>query len=198
MPPTCRCNERCSHHAALSPPSPVRSTPRTPPPLTATPSAPRHSAPPRPPSSDPLYRPTSVPALTPRASTPGPAPAPRRAARRSAALPPCHPASPPPAPPPAARCPSRARRRVEHVDCVNFSSGYTSIASYIVLHVLRASPSLAQVVRMLAAVVAVFAALWLPYRGMLVYNSFATLFQKDKFMDLWFLMFAKTCVYINR
>ncbi|XP_046403019.1 thyrotropin-releasing hormone receptor-like [Ischnura elegans] len=50
---------------------------------------------------------------------------------------------------------------------------------------------------MLAIVVAVFATLWLPYRGMLVYNSFAILFSKEKFMDLWFLMFAKTCVFIN-
>ncbi|KAL1124517.1 hypothetical protein AAG570_001143 [Ranatra chinensis] len=51
---------------------------------------------------------------------------------------------------------------------------------------------------MLSVVVAVFAVLWLPYRGMLVYNSFATMFNRPPFMDLWFLMFAKTCVYINR
>ncbi|KAK9510175.1 hypothetical protein O3M35_005016 [Rhynocoris fuscipes] len=50
---------------------------------------------------------------------------------------------------------------------------------------------------MLAVVVAVFAVLWLPYRGLLVYNSFMTLFEKSPFMDLWYLMFAKTCVYIN-
>uniref|UniRef100_A0A1B6F286 G-protein coupled receptors family 1 profile domain-containing protein n=1 Tax=Cuerna arida TaxID=1464854 RepID=A0A1B6F286_9HEMI len=50
---------------------------------------------------------------------------------------------------------------------------------------------------MLAMVVAVFATLWLPYRGLLVYNSFAILFSKPKYMDLWFLMFAKTCVFIN-
>nr|QGT41395.1 EFLamide receptor [Locusta migratoria] len=54
-----------------------------------------------------------------------------------------------------------------------------------------------QVVRMLAAVVAAFAALWLPYRGLLVYNSFATLLSGDKYMDLWFLLFAKTCVFVN-
>lgn len=51
---------------------------------------------------------------------------------------------------------------------------------------------------MLIVVVVVFAALWLPYRGMLVYNSFAMMFEKERFMDLWFLMFAKTCVFINR
>ncbi|XP_047000932.1 somatostatin receptor type 3-like [Schistocerca americana] len=50
---------------------------------------------------------------------------------------------------------------------------------------------------MLAAVVVVFATLWLPYRGLLVYNSFATLFSGTKYMDLWFLLFAKTCVFIN-
>lgn len=55
-----------------------------------------------------------------------------------------------------------------------------------------------QVVKMLAMVVAVFATLWLPYRGLLVYNSFAILLDKEKYMDLWFLMFAKTCVFINR
>ncbi|XP_068083488.1 thyrotropin-releasing hormone receptor-like [Anabrus simplex] len=53
------------------------------------------------------------------------------------------------------------------------------------------------VVRMLLVVVIVFITLWLPYRGLLVYNSFATLLNKKKFMDLWFLMFAKTCIYIN-
>ena len=55
-----------------------------------------------------------------------------------------------------------------------------------------------QVVKMLVAVVVIFAALWLPYRGMLVYNSFATMYSRPSFLDLWFLMFAKTCVYINR
>nr|CAD7392223.1 unnamed protein product [Timema cristinae] len=54
-----------------------------------------------------------------------------------------------------------------------------------------------RVVKMLAMVVFVFATLWLPYRGMLVYNSFAMLFSRKRFMDLWFLMFAKTCIYIN-
>ena len=51
---------------------------------------------------------------------------------------------------------------------------------------------------MLVVVTLVFATLWLPYRGMLLYNSFATLYMYDRFMDLWFLMFAKTCIYINR
>ena len=50
---------------------------------------------------------------------------------------------------------------------------------------------------MLVTVVTLFALLWLPYRSMLVYNSFAQT-PEEKYMDLWFLMFAKTCVYINR
>ena len=50
-----------------------------------------------------------------------------------------------------------------------------------------------KVVKMLACVVMIFATLWLPYRGMLVYNSFV----KKPFFDLWYLMFAKTCIYIN-
>ncbi|XP_037077041.1 thyrotropin-releasing hormone receptor-like [Pollicipes pollicipes] len=54
----------------------------------------------------------------------------------------------------------------------------------------------AQVIKMLLTVVSLFALLWLPYRSMLVYNSFAQT-PADKYMDLWFLMFAKTCVYIN-
>jgi len=51
---------------------------------------------------------------------------------------------------------------------------------------------------MLVMVVVIFAVLWLPYRGMVVYNSFQAMFGQETFMDLWFLMLAKTCVYINR
>ena len=51
---------------------------------------------------------------------------------------------------------------------------------------------------MLITVVLIFALLWLPYRGMVVYNSFAAMYGAETFMDLWFLMLAKTCVYINR
>ncbi|CAG7728099.1 unnamed protein product [Allacma fusca] len=54
-----------------------------------------------------------------------------------------------------------------------------------------------QVVKMLVMVVVIFAVLWLPYRGMLVYNSIAAMFSGEPLMDLWFLMLAKTCVYIN-
>ena len=51
---------------------------------------------------------------------------------------------------------------------------------------------------MLIAVVTIFATLWLPHRGMLVYNTVAALTGSQRYMDLWFLMFAKTCIYINR
>ncbi|XP_054711109.1 thyrotropin-releasing hormone receptor-like [Uloborus diversus] len=50
-----------------------------------------------------------------------------------------------------------------------------------------------QVVKMLVVVVAMFATLWLPYRVLVVYNSFAT----NRYMELWFLMFCKTMIFIN-
>lgn len=46
---------------------------------------------------------------------------------------------------------------------------------------------------MLVVVVAVFATLWLPYRALLVYNSFAS----HRYMELWFLMFCKTMIFVN-
>ena len=55
-----------------------------------------------------------------------------------------------------------------------------------------------QVVKMLIVVVAIFAILWLPHRGLLVYNTLAAYYHYPRYMDLWFLMFAKTCIYINR
>ena len=51
---------------------------------------------------------------------------------------------------------------------------------------------------MLIIVVAIFAILWLPHRGLLVYNTLAAYYDYPVYMDLWFLMFAKTCIYINR
>ena len=51
---------------------------------------------------------------------------------------------------------------------------------------------------MLIIVVAIFAILWLPHRGLLVYNTLAAYYDYPGYMDLWFLMFAKTCIYINR
>lgn len=46
---------------------------------------------------------------------------------------------------------------------------------------------------MLVVIVFVFMATWMPYRTMVVYNSIA----QKKYMDLWFLMFSRTMVYIN-
>ncbi|ODM93392.1 Thyrotropin-releasing hormone receptor, partial [Orchesella cincta] len=50
-----------------------------------------------------------------------------------------------------------------------------------------------QVVKMLAIVSGLFAILWLPYRGLLVYNSVA----KETFMNVWYLMTSKSCIYLN-
>lgn len=46
---------------------------------------------------------------------------------------------------------------------------------------------------MLIVIVAVFATLWLPYRALLVYNSLAEV----RYMELWYLMFCKTMIYMN-
>ncbi|GFS27431.1 thyrotropin-releasing hormone receptor-like [Elysia marginata] len=58
---------------------------------------------------------------------------------------------------------------------------------------LRRGDSRIQVIRMLVVVVLAFATLWMPYRVMVVYNSFA----QHKYMDVWFLLFARTMIYIN-
>ena len=42
-------------------------------------------------------------------------------------------------------------------------------------------------------VVFLFAVTWIPYRGLLVYNSFV----KEPAWDRVYLFFAKTCVYFN-
>ncbi|BFZ12617.1 hypothetical protein BsWGS_15656 [Bradybaena similaris] len=46
---------------------------------------------------------------------------------------------------------------------------------------------------MLVVVVLTFASLWMPYRVMVVYNSFA----QHKYVDIWFLLFARTMIYVN-
>ncbi|XP_071173120.1 thyrotropin-releasing hormone receptor-like isoform X2 [Mytilus edulis] len=60
-------------------------------------------------------------------------------------------------------------------------------------HARSATSSRKQVVRMLIVIVSVFATMWLPYRVMVVYNSFA----KTKYLDIWFLLFCRVMVYIN-
>ncbi|TKR96010.1 hypothetical protein L596_010093 [Steinernema carpocapsae] len=49
------------------------------------------------------------------------------------------------------------------------------------------------VVKMLALVVIVFAVCWLPYRAMVMYNSFANC----KFDSEWYIFFSKTMIFIN-
>ncbi|CAO4360920.1 unnamed protein product [Caenorhabditis nigoni] len=53
-----------------------------------------------------------------------------------------------------------------------------------------------QVVKMLAIVVAVFAICWLPYRGMVVYNSFVS-DPKYSWSPDWYINLSKTLVFIN-
>ncbi|KAL7057880.1 hypothetical protein AAHC03_017041 [Spirometra sp. Aus1] len=57
----------------------------------------------------------------------------------------------------------------------------------------RAVQSRKQVVKMLMAVVFLFAIFWLPYRAWVVYNSFAI----HPRVDYWFTLFARTMAYLN-
>ncbi|XP_056598167.1 thyrotropin-releasing hormone receptor b [Triplophysa dalaica] len=50
-----------------------------------------------------------------------------------------------------------------------------------------------QVTKMLAVVVILFAVLWMPYRTLVVVNSFL----QEGYLDIWFLLFCRTCVYLN-
>ncbi|XP_055355674.1 thyrotropin-releasing hormone receptor-like isoform X1 [Paramacrobiotus metropolitanus] len=50
-----------------------------------------------------------------------------------------------------------------------------------------------QVVRMLFATVLVFAIAWLPFRGLLMYNTFAA----TPWLNEWYSLFAKTLIYLN-
>ena len=46
---------------------------------------------------------------------------------------------------------------------------------------------------MLAVVVLLFAFLWMPYRVLVVYNSFASV----RYTDYWFILFCRLMVYMN-
>ncbi|NXI84446.1 TRFR protein, partial [Rhipidura dahli] len=50
-----------------------------------------------------------------------------------------------------------------------------------------------QVTKMLAVVVALFAVLWLPYRALVVVNSFVD----PPYLNTWFLLFCRLCIYLN-
>ncbi|KAM8861679.1 thyrotropin-releasing hormone receptor-like [Synchiropus picturatus] len=51
----------------------------------------------------------------------------------------------------------------------------------------------AQVTQMLAVVVVLFALLWMPYRTLVLINSFVA----TPYLDAWFLLFCRTCIYAN-
>ncbi|XP_076863952.1 thyrotropin-releasing hormone receptor b [Brachyhypopomus gauderio] len=50
-----------------------------------------------------------------------------------------------------------------------------------------------QVTKMLAVVVIIFAVLWMPYRTLVVVNSFL----KEAYLDAWYLLFCRSCLYLN-
>lgn len=50
-----------------------------------------------------------------------------------------------------------------------------------------------QVTKMLAVVVILFALLWMPYRTLVLINSFVS----TPYLDDWFLLFCRTCIYAN-
>uniref|UniRef100_A0A3Q0QX44 Thyrotropin-releasing hormone receptor n=1 Tax=Amphilophus citrinellus TaxID=61819 RepID=A0A3Q0QX44_AMPCI len=57
----------------------------------------------------------------------------------------------------------------------------------------RSGGKLRLVTKMLAVVVILFALLWMPYRTLVVVNSFL-----DKaYLDTWFLLFCRLCIYLN-
>ncbi|XP_068120589.1 thyrotropin-releasing hormone receptor-like [Hyperolius riggenbachi] len=50
-----------------------------------------------------------------------------------------------------------------------------------------------QVTKMLAVVVILFALLWMPYRTLVVVNSF----MDPPYLNVWFLLFCRMCIYLN-
>uniref|UniRef100_A0A4W5NIV7 Thyrotropin-releasing hormone receptor n=1 Tax=Hucho hucho TaxID=62062 RepID=A0A4W5NIV7_9TELE len=55
------------------------------------------------------------------------------------------------------------------------------------------STSNVKVTKMLAVVVILFALLWMPYRTLVVVNSF----MDPPYLNTWFLLFCRMCIYIN-
>ncbi|XP_041665680.1 thyrotropin-releasing hormone receptor b [Cheilinus undulatus] len=60
-------------------------------------------------------------------------------------------------------------------------------------HSSSTATSRRQVTKMLAVVVILFAVLWMPYRTLVVVNSFLD----QAYLDSWFLLFCRICVYLN-
>ncbi|XP_067410744.1 thyrotropin-releasing hormone receptor-like [Emydura macquarii macquarii] len=50
-----------------------------------------------------------------------------------------------------------------------------------------------QVTKMLAVVVILFALLWMPYRTLVVVNSF----MDPPYLNIWFVLFSRMCIYLN-
>ncbi|GAU95720.1 hypothetical protein RvY_07293 [Ramazzottius varieornatus] len=50
-----------------------------------------------------------------------------------------------------------------------------------------------QGLRMLVVTIVLFAVAWLPFRGLLIYNMTAS----EQWLDLWFLLFARTMIYLS-
>ncbi|XP_056138375.1 thyrotropin releasing hormone receptor 2 [Lampris incognitus] len=57
----------------------------------------------------------------------------------------------------------------------------------------RALSSRKQVTKMLAVVVILFALLWMPYRTLVLINSFVS----TPYLNAWFILFCRTCIYAN-
>uniref|UniRef100_A0A672SY65 Thyrotropin-releasing hormone receptor n=1 Tax=Sinocyclocheilus grahami TaxID=75366 RepID=A0A672SY65_SINGR len=78
---------------------------------------------------------------------------------------------------------------------------YGLIARILFLNPLPSDPkedkngydNVSKVTKMLAVVVVLFAVLWMPYRTLVVVNSFL----QEAYLDTWFLLFCRTCVYLN-
>ncbi|XP_020788497.2 thyrotropin-releasing hormone receptor-like [Boleophthalmus pectinirostris] len=60
-------------------------------------------------------------------------------------------------------------------------------------HSSSTATSRRQVTKMLAVVVILFATLWMPYRTLVVVNSFLD----HPYLDSWFLLFCRVCIYLN-
>ncbi|KAK2830688.1 hypothetical protein Q5P01_018619 [Channa striata] len=60
-------------------------------------------------------------------------------------------------------------------------------------HSSSTATSRRQVTKMLAVVVILFAMLWMPYRTLVVVNSFL----EQAYLDNWFLLFCRVCIYLN-
>ncbi|XP_035537365.1 thyrotropin-releasing hormone receptor b [Morone saxatilis] len=60
-------------------------------------------------------------------------------------------------------------------------------------HSSSTATSRRQVTKMLAVVVILFATLWMPYRTLVVVNSFLD----QAYLDNWFLLFCRICIYLN-